>query len=60
MTRDETGMLYFVDRKKHIIRRSGEYLAPAEIEACLTAHEKVKQAAVNAAPDEMREEEVMA
>jgi acyl-coenzyme A synthetase/AMP-(fatty) acid ligase len=53
-------MLYFVDRKKNIIRRSGENIAAAEIEACLTAHDKVKQVAVLAAPDEIREEEVMA
>jgi acyl-coenzyme A synthetase/AMP-(fatty) acid ligase len=52
--------LYFVDRKKNIIRRSGENIAAAEIEACLTSHEKVKQVAVIAAPDEVREEEVMA
>lgn len=58
--RDETGMLYFMDRKKNIIRRSGENIAAAEIEACLVTHEKVRQAAVIAVPDELREEEVMA
>ena len=58
--RDQSGMLYFVDRKKNIIRRSGENIAAAEIEACLNAHHKVKQVAVLAAPDEVREEEVMA
>lgn len=56
----EDGMLYFVDRKKNIIRRSGENIAAAEIEACLQAHEAVAQVAVLAAPDEIREEEVMA
>ena len=60
VVRDESGMFYFVDRKKNIIRRSGENIAAAEVEACLTAHEKVKQVAVLAAPDEVREEEVMA
>ncbi len=60
VVRDDTGMFYFVDRKKNIIRRSGENIAAAEIEACLTSHEKVKQVAVLAAPDEVREEEVMA
>jgi crotonobetaine/carnitine-CoA ligase len=58
--RDENGMFYFLDRKKNIIRRSGENIAAAEVEACLTAHDKVKQVAVLAAPDEVREEEVMA
>jgi acyl-coenzyme A synthetase/AMP-(fatty) acid ligase len=53
-------MLYFVDRKKNIIRRAGENIAAAEIEATLQAHEAVAQVAVLAAPDEIREEEVMA
>jgi crotonobetaine/carnitine-CoA ligase len=53
------GMLYFVDRKKNIIRRSGENIAAAEVEACLQAHEAVAQVAVLPVPDEVREEEVM-
>ena len=57
---DDDGMLYFVDRKKNIIRRSGENIAAAEVEACLQAHEAVAQVAVLAVPDELREEEVMA
>lgn len=60
VTRDDTGMFYFVDRTKNIIRRSGENIAAAEIEECLAVHPKVKQAAVLAVPDELREEEVMA
>src|SRR5204862_1168548 len=54
------GMLYFVDRKKNIIRRAGENIAAAEVEATLQAHEAVAQVAVLAVPDEIREEEVMA
>jgi crotonobetaine/carnitine-CoA ligase len=54
------GMLVFVDRKKNIIRRSGENIAAAEVEAILQAHDAVAQVAVVAAPDELREEEVMA
>ncbi len=57
---DETGMLYFVDRKKNIIRRSGENIAAAEVEACLQSHPSVAQVAVIAIEDEMREEEVLA
>ncbi len=53
-------MLVFVDRKKNIIRRAGENIAAAEIEAVLQAHEAVVQVAVLAVPDEIREEEVMA
>ncbi len=60
VTMDDSGMIYFVDRKKNIIRRSGENIAAAEVEALLQSHEAVAQVAVIAAPDEVREEEVMA
>ena len=60
VTQDEEGFFYFLDRKKNIIRRSGENIAAAEVEACLTAHERIRQVAVIAAPDEIREEEIMA
>jgi acyl-CoA synthetase (AMP-forming)/AMP-acid ligase II len=54
------GMLVFVDRKKNIIRRAGENIAAAEVEATLQTHEAVAQVAILAVPDEVREEEVMA
>jgi len=57
---DETAMLHFVDRKKNIIRRSGENIAAAEVEACLQGHPDVAQVAVLPIADEMRDEEVMA
>ena len=60
VTRDGTGMYFFVDRKKNIIRRSGENIAAAEIEAVLQAHADVAQVAVIAVKDEVREEEVFA
>jgi acyl-CoA synthetase (AMP-forming)/AMP-acid ligase II len=60
VVRDASGLFSFVDRKKNIIRRSGENIAAAEVEACITAHDRVKQVAVIAAPDEVREEEIMA
>jgi crotonobetaine/carnitine-CoA ligase len=53
-------MLVFVDRKKNIIRRSGENVAAAEVEACLQGHDAVAQVAVLAVPDEIREEESVA
>jgi acyl-CoA synthetase (AMP-forming)/AMP-acid ligase II len=58
--RDASGMLMFVDRKKHIIRRSGENIAAAEVEAVLQAHEAVAQVAVLPVADDLREEEVLA
>jgi acyl-CoA synthetase (AMP-forming)/AMP-acid ligase II len=54
------GMLVFVDRMKNIIRRAGENVAAAEVEAALQAHPDVAQVAVLAVADELREEEVMA
>ena len=58
--RHASGMLIFVDRKKHIIRRSGENIAAAEVEAVLQAHADVAQVAVLPVADELREEEVLA
>jgi crotonobetaine/carnitine-CoA ligase len=60
VTMDASGMLYFVDRKKNIIRRSGENVAAAEVEAVISVLERVRQVAIIAAPDELREEEIMA
>ncbi len=58
--RGPDGMHHFVDRKKNIIRRSGENIAAAEVEATLLTHPDVAQAAVLAVKDEVREEEVLA
>lgn len=60
VTRAPDGRLSFVDRRKNIIRRSGENIAAAEVEAVLQAHPWVEQAAVLAVPDDVREEEVLA
>jgi len=60
VVQDETGLLSFVDRKKNVIRRSGENIAAAEVEDCLYRDPRVAQAAVIKAPDEMRDEEVFA
>jgi crotonobetaine/carnitine-CoA ligase len=57
---DAGGMLYFVDRKKNIIRRSGENIAAAEVEAVLQALGEVSQVAVVPVADNMRDEEVLA
>ena len=56
----DDGMVYFVDRKKNIIRRSGENIAAGEVEAVLQADADVAYAAAIAAPDETRQEEVFA
>jgi acyl-CoA synthetase (AMP-forming)/AMP-acid ligase II len=60
VTQAADGLLRFVDRRKNIIRRSGENIAAAEVEAVLQTHPWVEQAAVLAVPDDLREEEVLA
>jgi len=60
VTRDASGLLRFVDRRKNIIRRSGENIAAAEVEALLQAHPLVEHVAVLAVKDDLREEEVLA
>lgn len=58
--RGPDGALHFVDRLKNIIRRAGENIAALEVEAALAGHPAVRQVAVIAAPDEVRDEEVLA
>ena len=60
VTRDPDGMLYFVDRRKDMIRRSGENISASEVEAALAVHPALARIAVLAVPDEMRDEEVLA
>jgi crotonobetaine/carnitine-CoA ligase len=57
---DERGFVYFLGRKKDIVRRSGENIAAAEVEAVLRLLPHVKDAAVIPVPDEVRGEEVKA
>jgi acyl-CoA synthetase (AMP-forming)/AMP-acid ligase II len=58
--RDGQGLLYFVDRKKNVIRRSGENISALEVESVLNQHPAVKTSAVAAAPDAVRGDEVLA
>lgn len=58
--RDEAGFLYFLGRKKDIVRRAGENVAAAEVENVLRSHPSVLEVAVVAVPDELRGEEVKA
>lgn len=60
VTRAPDGMFHFMDRRKNIIRRSGENIAAAEVEALLLTHPLVANVAVMALPDDVREEEVLA
>lgn len=56
----ESGVFVFVDRLKHLVRRSGENISAAEVEGVMIASPLVQQAAVVAARDPVRDEEVAA
>ncbi|RST50614.1 AMP-binding protein [Variovorax sp. MHTC-1] len=58
--RDATGNFFFVDRKKNVIRRSGENISAVEVESVLNQHPAVKTSAVAATPDAVRGDEVLA
>lgn len=60
VARDADGDLHFVDRKKNVIRRSGENIAAVEVETILARHPHVRQVAVAATPDPVRGDEVAA
>ncbi|NLT05779.1 MAG: ATP-dependent acyl-CoA ligase, partial [Solirubrobacterales bacterium] len=57
---DDAGTVTFVSRIKEVIRRRGENLAPAEVEAALADHPDVAEAAVIGVPSALSEEEVKA
>lgn len=54
------GSFHFVDRKKNVIRRSGENIAAIEVEGVLFQAPAVQNCAVAPVPDDIRGEEVMA
>jgi acyl-coenzyme A synthetase/AMP-(fatty) acid ligase len=58
--RDAEGNFFFVDRKKNVIRRSGENISAVEVESVLNQHPAVKASAVAATPDAVRGDEVLA
>ena len=57
---DADGDLHFVDRKKNVIRRSGENIAAVEVETVLNRNPLVRQEAVAETPDQVRGDEVVA
>ncbi|TQN43067.1 crotonobetaine/carnitine-CoA ligase [Blastococcus colisei] len=57
---DERGYVYFFDRKKDVIKRSGENISASEVEVALLTHEGVAEAAVIGVPDPIRDEAVKA
>ena len=57
---DDDGYLYFVDRMKDVIKRSGENVSASEVERVLTEFPGVAEAAVVGRPDPVRDEAVVA
>jgi len=58
--RGAAGQLHFIDRRKNVIRRSGENISAVEVESVLNQHPAVKACAVAATPDAVRGDEVLA
>jgi acyl-CoA synthetase (AMP-forming)/AMP-acid ligase II len=58
--RGAEGSLHFIDRKKNVIRRSGENISAVEVEGVLAQHPAVRYVAVAPVPDAMRGDEVFA
>jgi acyl-CoA synthetase (AMP-forming)/AMP-acid ligase II len=57
---DAGGDFHFIDRRKNLIRRSGENISAAEVESVMLQHPGVAAVGVSAVPDEVRGDEVMA
>ena len=57
---DEDGHLYYIDRKKDVIRRRGENISSQEVEDVLKRHPKILDSAVLAVPSDLGEDDVKA
>jgi acyl-CoA synthetase (AMP-forming)/AMP-acid ligase II len=58
--RSAEGDFHFVDRRKNVIRRSGENISAVEVESVLSLHLAVEACAVAPTPDPLRGDEVLA
>jgi crotonobetaine/carnitine-CoA ligase len=58
--RDEDGYYCFVDRKKDMIKRSGENISAGEVENVVLQHPAVFECAVIGLPDALRDEAIVA
>ena len=58
--RSAEGDFHFVDRRKNVIRRSGENISAVEVESVLNQHPAVAASGVAATPDSVRGDEVLA
>jgi crotonobetaine/carnitine-CoA ligase len=60
VSESQDGTFTFLGRRKEVIRRRGENVAPAEIEAALVSHPDVVEAAIVGVPSELSEEDIKA
>ena len=60
LRQDADGYLYFVGRRKDMVRRRGENISAAEVEQVIESHPAVLSCAVYGVPSELTEEDVMA
>ena len=58
--RNEHGEFFFIERIKDIIRRRGENISGAELDAVISGHPNVSQVAVVATPSTLGEDEILA
>lgn len=58
--KNDEGYIWFVDRTKDMIKRSGENISSLEVESVINLHPAVQDSAVVAVPDEIRDEAVKA
>jgi crotonobetaine/carnitine-CoA ligase len=57
---DADGWFYFHDRRSAYIKRGGENVSPAEVEAVIAGHPAVAEVAVTGVPDPVHDEAVAA
>ena len=57
---DEHGYLYFLGRKKDVIRHRGENILPSEVEEIINAHDSVQESVVFGIAGELGDQDVAA
>lgn len=57
---DDDGYVFFLDRKKDVIKRAGENISASEVERVLVEHPAIEDVAVIGVPDPIRDEAVKA
>jgi crotonobetaine/carnitine-CoA ligase len=57
---DEEGYVYFIDRKKDVIKRAAENISAPEVERVINEHPAVAESCVIGVPDPVRDQAVMA